>query len=598
MPKLITILSTEDVIKYLNSTPMDKETIPECAPWPWFVSDKNPREVVYTSIPKVPDPKVPEDWWPLMDNYRRNPKYFWFEGSGGISWVHDSVASIISDLSHVMPNEAIAVEKKYLPKFGSRNATVNSILLHELTSIGVWTSDFSYRVPFCEGPPCDFQLGPGNIEQLVYEESVELLSTLDIKPFKSDDDYLKHVKTCVPKNPAGSVALSFVGGARLTGTKGENWPQLVSVAASKYEEWKRDKSAFNKICYNLGIALVPRTRQDGGVKKPRQLFMGPADIYPLEAVILDCLSAGFKHSFDEFGYYPFSAASFLDASSYVVSSDYHRFDQSIPTQVIRAIMRAIGDVCHVPAHIIRVLTAVLCHAPLVWASDDEVIVLDRDGSNPSGDGIFVAVNHIWAHVSQMLAYKHALKKLSLNLVARVLKFGDDVILMIRTLSKGVVDDIVREMSACFKWWGIGWKTDAITNDYACYLRNHFIRRGTAWHKVPVLSSRVRNLCCPERTEPSIWYLGKTPSWEVEANTALAMRIQFYGLNEIAAIYNVHGRVNPLWLSAAKKLDVLIGKLVKRATPYLLPDYTDEELVPSVDRELQQKYDQLSLQYFD
>lgn len=598
MPNLLCkILMDEGVVAYLGTTPFGEDQIPECGPWAWFVTDKHPQFKVCTAIPDISG----EDKWFVFDEPRRlNPSYMWFDGSGGIQWVVDSTAQIIKVLSNVMPTDAIAVEKKYLKKFQPRNITIDSILIHEFVTMGRWEGNTIIR-DYGVGKKADWipSCTEDEFYDVVYSETVELLQRIGVAPFSSEAEYMSEVKSCVPNNPQGSVALAWNGSRRLEGTKSDNLYELIELAI-ELEGRMRESCAMNpkEIPEELGIAYVPRTRQDGGPRKPRLLFMGPGHLYPLEKPILDRLSKAFKQSFDEFGYFPYSAGTYICQPGWKVSSDYHRFDQSIPGVVIDAVIDAIGYVLKLPMHVVICLASILRYAPIVWAVDKEVFRIDKDGVNPSGDGMFVAVNHIWAHVSQTVAGKLAAahEGIDKDVISPPLKFGDDVIINLNT-SKVLVDRLVRSMQEVFEYWNIGWKTDSISKSYALYLRNHYFLRGNYWDTIPVLSSRIRNLCCPERTEPTLWYnylrgREKLPSNEACVNTALAMRIQFYGIANIAMRYDSLCSLNANWGKAAKMLDKLLARLVARARPYLLEEVRDEALLVTADAELVKKYHSL------
>jgi len=604
VPNLLNnILMDEGVRAYLGTTPFGMDDIPLCGPWPWFVVDKNPQTRVCTAIPDTSG----EDKWFVFNKPRRlNPSYMWFDGSGGIQWVVDETARIIKVLSDVLPTDAITVEKKYLKKFQPRDVTIDAVLIKEFVTMGRWDGNRVIR-DYGIGKKADWipSCTEDEFYTVVYNETVKLLQRLGVAPYKSEAEYLSEVKSCTPNNPQGSVALAWDGHRRLEGTKSDNWFQLVQLAGDLEERMREScKNRPREIPYDLGIAYVPRTRKDGGPRKPRLLFMGPGHLYPLEKPILDRLSEAFKQSFDEFGYFPYSAGTYICIPGWKISSDYHRFDQSIPGVVIDAIVDAIGDVLKLPLHVTTCLASILRYAPIVWTVDDELFCIDKDGINPSGDGMFVAVNHIWAHVSQVVAGQLAAihEGIDVAVISPPLKFGDDVIININT-SKVLVDRLVKSMGEVFEYWNIGWKTDSISKSYGLYLRNHYFARNSYWDTIPVLSSRIRNLCCPERTEPTLWYnylrgADDLPSNEACVNTALSMRIQLYGIAGIAKRFQGLSSLHPSWGKAAKMLDKLMAKLVARALPYLLEEVRDEALLVTADAELVKKYNSLDTALLD
>jgi hypothetical protein len=580
---LINILKEDSIVAYLGTTPFGKDDVPECGPWPWFVVDNTGGEPVL--VCDVQGFAFVKPLW-------LHPKFMWFRGSGGVQWAHDAVASIIKELAYCMPASAILVERKYLAKFQPRNCTVGSIFLSEFSKAGIWVGASKMIRDQRLGPRpswLDVKADEDFVSR-VHDMCVSICIRIGVVSYADDEEYMAAVRRSKPLNPQGGVALSLIGNERVAGHKAECWPLLISLAV-RMEIAMRVAADLSpeQIPYFLRLAFVPRSRQDGGIEKPRVLYMGPGTIYPLEQGVLDPLSKAFKRHFEEFGYFPFSASTYLsEHDGWIVSSDYHRYDQSIPGDVITQIVFAVCEVLHVPRHVKICLAAFLRYAPIVWAVDEEVFVIDKDGINPSGAGLFVAINHLWAEISQELAILRVASVFGAVKHAIPLKFGDDVLLCIEEC-RARVDFVVSHMREVFEMWGIGWTTDSISENYATYLRKHFVKRAGIWYSYPVLSSRVRNLVLPERTEPTSWYNGKNMSRTERVNTALAMRVQFYQLANIARQFWVSAKINAHWGAAAKLLNELIKQLVDKAKPFLLENEPDEALVAEADPELKEKY---------
>jgi hypothetical protein len=591
------------------------DIIPEAIVWPMLTNGQNHREFIASVELKKGNETIVYD---LHNAVRINNKYVWFDGMGSVQWIFDEALEVINELKGVLPKEAVVAEKKYSTKPPGRNVTLRSALEKEFKEAATLT--FSHKtsvlsdegVPinvyfanlvrdFCKGPKPDWLLE--NEDQIlcrVKEAVNNLLDELNVTKRK-ESQYWDAVRSCKPKNPQGSVAMSIKDGQRLTGTKADNLPLLVELGLLLAEKMKlAEQMGIERELRPefFGIILVPRTRQDGGPFKPRLLFMSPATLYVLQKPILDWMSEYFKQDFEHFGYFPYSATTYLSHNpGTVVSSDYHRYDQSIPGVIIQLIIEEVCKRLGIPDYLAHGLSAIERYAPLVWAEENDLYVYKRDGLNPSGSGLFVMVNHIWAHVSQVVGIALVRNYLGPIKYVDPLKFGDDVLIVLSETPKRI-KAITGCLEEVFKFLGVGWKTDAVSSCYALYLRNHKLlyRVGgiPVWFSIPLLMSRVRNLVFPERSEPQEWLSGD-PGTASRINTAVALRAQMYGLAGIIRAYKMLSATHVAWGRAAKLLEVLYWKLFARLEIFMMPGEDDESLVERCDWRLADKLTPMGLQ---
>lgn len=512
-------------------------------------------------------------------------------------------------------------------------------------------SDFSLRTiikSFKLGalPPelCDI-----DIETLVRLSVRDELSRLPIKAFKDLKDYMKAVKTTKANNADGSnslaVFLTVRDGKvrRVRGNKGTAMPALCTLSEKILVKGRRlisDGLRGEQLVTALGIFAALHCRLDGGWEKPRFLFMAPGSVYPLEAPILDRVSHALKHEFDRYGYFSYSATSFLSSTQgWVISSDFSAYDQTIPGEAISLIVEEIIAVLNLPEWLGFLLGDILRYVPVLSNHKDQPMVIRKDGMNPSGFGIFVAINHLFAHAIMTIAPRLAcllgirrglntfpvmgqwsgwaflrkafplpLPKPTIRL-GPVLKFGDDV--LSRWLANPVIiRTVVHLTEEILSGLGIGWKTDSISRTYCVYLRNHLFCVEGIWHVMDVFSSRVRNLVFPESNEPALWFAAKevekvyyeedgerhwylkyvypAHNYESAVKTAIILRAQFSKLEVTVRVMLLMARIatgqlREGWLKAYEVAFNLLFKLKQRSRSQLMLELDDASLGREAER---------------
>lgn len=566
------ITLTPEQKERLSNNPLVSDEVTKMAVWPWLISDRWMTKQYFSNG--------------LLKPFLGTKASLWFPPDPGpLQWVYDALRSIVKTMSFLPPDGKIR-EYKFVERLQPRNVRLALEYQKELLACAPIVDGKFVRRPLID---------ESELETMCYEETVRELKWLHVAKL---EDFRLAVTESEPANPQGSTGTETDDdGFLMKRGKGDNYSIELPVTLDLYDEVMRVNLTRDdeiSVPDKFNVYFIPLDRKDGGPKKPRFLWQGHYKPYGIEIALLQAVSAGLKTDPMHYGYYGYSAQFYLSSlpeGTIIVSSDFHRYDQSITGAVISGIVRAMCDVVGVPAPIRSFLIGYLRYGPLLFVQDGELCRIDKDGVNPSGAGLFVAINHLFAHFAIWISARLAIEKLKVKVrVHKPLVFGDDGLCGF----EGKMEDVLKVLSAMkaiLRSWGCTWDFDSASPIYGMFLRKHYVLIDHRWEEIADFSSKVRNFCLPERTEPVRWYQylrgGAPLPIEVRHISALALRVQLAGMVQI------HRKVGFLLGQGSEcyvRMGRLIELLISKSEPYLLLELDDADLSSAYsDSRMRRKY---------